>query len=105
MLFFVEVPQADDVHVITSSQPQTIAEEPEGAILAAANKSLDLSRSLGDACGHDLALDLSDDDETESEKKRDADDVSSASTTVSGEQEGDCCLRPCEILCLCSYTA
>ena len=78
--------------ITTSAQPQSSPDEPEGAILAAANKSLDLSRSLGDACGHDLALDLSDGEEEGKEKKTDGDDVSTTSTTVRIIPSSDCLL-------------
>ena len=34
-------------------------DEDDSSLTAAANKSLDLSRSLGDACAHELSLELS----------------------------------------------
>ena len=37
-------------------------EDDESSWTAAANKSLDLSRSLGDACAHELSLELSSDE-------------------------------------------
>lgn len=71
----------DDDDAVTAQQ----RDDDDSCIMAAANKSLDLSRSLGDACGHDLSLDLSaDDDDTTTELAQAADVTGERQELVAG---------------------